>query len=148
MKILKQERGISLVEVVASIVILSIVIILGMSIFSQMEKTNSNSKENLDTANIGKELLFELKKINFTNINNKSISELNENFPIEVITLENNMKDLSFTGTYQYLDKIYGVNIYISKDVEMDTRSHRRVMIEVKNSRDNISSTFHGYLTN
>jgi len=143
-----KSQGFTLIEVVASIVILSMVLILGMSIFSQMEKTNSNSKENLDTANISKELLFELKKINFANINNTSISEINKNFPIEVKTLENNSNNLSLIGTYQYLGKVYGVNIYISKVVEIGTRSHRRVMIEIKNSRNNISSTVHGYLTN
>lgn len=148
MNLKKSQKGLTLIEVVASIVILSIVLILGMSIFSQMEKTNSNSKENIDTANIGKELLFELKKINFSNISNKSLNEINKNFPIEVMTLEDNGDDLFLIGTYQYLNKIYGVNIYISKDVEIGTRSHRRVMIDIKNSRDNISSTVHGYLTN
>ena len=148
MNLNKSQKGLTLIEVVASIVILSIVLILGMSIFSQMEKTNSNSKENIDTANIGKELLFELKKLNFSNISNTSLHEINKNFPIEVMTLEDNGDDLSLIGTYQYLNKIYGVNIYISKDVEIGTRSHRRVMIDIKNSRDNISSTVHGYLTN
>lgn len=148
MNLKKSQKGLTLIEVVASIVILSIVLILGMSIFSQMEKTNSNSKENIDTANIGKELLFELKKLNFSNISNTSLNEINKNFPIEVMTLEDNGDDLSLIGTYQYLNKIYGVNIYISKDVEIGTRSHRRVMIDIKNSRDNISSTVHGYLTN
>lgn len=152
MNLNKCQKGLTLIEVVASIVILSIVLILAISIFSQMVKTNSNSKENLETASIGKEILVEMKKIKFTSIHNKPISEINKTFPIKVTSIEantiQNIEYLSLIGTYQYFNNDYGITIHISKEIEENTKNYRRMKINIKNSRNNISSTIHGYLTN
>ena len=58
MKILKNEKGFTLIEVLASIVILSLVLISIMSIFPQMGMVNNQNEQKTQAINTAKEVLI------------------------------------------------------------------------------------------
>ncbi|SER85729.1 hypothetical protein [Psychrobacillus sp. OK032] len=62
---IKNTEGLTLIEVLASIVLLSIVIISFISIFPQMTLMNTKTEDNLQAANVGKELLVELRNYKY-----------------------------------------------------------------------------------
>lgn len=65
---LKNNKGLTLIEVLASIVILSIVIISFVALFPQMSLFNEKTEENLDAISIAKEVLVEMKSTKYTTI--------------------------------------------------------------------------------
>lgn len=65
---LKNNNGFTLIEVLASIVILSIVIVSFVALFPQMSLFNEKTKENLDAITIAKDVLVKMKSTKFTDI--------------------------------------------------------------------------------
>lgn len=60
---LKNEKGFTLVEILAALTILGIVFISFMTIFPQMSNLNERTETKLQTMNIAKSELVELKKL-------------------------------------------------------------------------------------
>ena len=62
---LKNNRGFTLIEILASVVLLTVVLSMFLSIFPQMANTNNRTGDNLDAANVGKEVLVRMKKLTY-----------------------------------------------------------------------------------
>lgn len=88
---LNNNNGLTLLEVLASIVILSIVVVSFLSLFPQMSLFNEKTKENLDAVTIAKELLVEMKSARYTAI----ISEPLTNLPDGLTIIENPTEPLT-----------------------------------------------------
>lgn len=78
MKPLNNERGFTLIEVVASIVIIAIVLISFSQLFIQTNKTAAKNNEKLVTVNLADAALVKLKSETFAK--NSSITNVNNYF--------------------------------------------------------------------
>ena len=78
MKFIKKERGFTLIEVVASIVIIGIVLISFSQLFIQSNKTAAHNNEKLVTINLADAALVKLKSESFTK--DASITDVNQYF--------------------------------------------------------------------
>lgn len=76
-KLLKNEKGLTLIEVLASIVLLSIVIVSFLSLFPQISNFNESTEENLQAAAVAKEVRV-LVKESSTNQHPQEFSFTNE----------------------------------------------------------------------
>lgn len=141
-------KGFTLIEILASIVLLTVVISLFLSIFPQMANTNNRNGDNLDAANVGKEILV-LVKDTYT-IESSSL-QLNGNIPDFTIA-DNTPSSILLEGFYETLRD----NFFI--EIEVDTlgaflnssvkNQLYQVTIRVYQSENstNVLTTTHGYI--
>lgn len=105
MKFLKEERGISLVEVVASIVLITIILISFFSFFIQSAKHTKFNEENLTSIEIAENIIANIRSnpTNYrTNVTNKKIENFKEqNDYIAFITIENGPNTLLKKATIE-----------------------------------------------
>lgn len=134
------NNGFTLIEVVASIVLLTIVLVIFSSIFLQMDNINGKNGDNLDAANAGKELLVELKKKSYSEITSGSLPTSITNYSIE------GSNPIIIKGNYIYLNRSFNFVISINDTIESGTQSLRRMKIEITNSSDSTLTTTHGWL--
>ncbi|MER2008533.1 MAG: prepilin-type N-terminal cleavage/methylation domain-containing protein [Psychrobacillus sp.] len=78
MKVLKEERGFSLIEVVASLIIITIVLLSFSQLFIQSNKIVHKNNEKLITVNLADAMLVRLKSESFSY--NPDFSNVNEYF--------------------------------------------------------------------
>jgi len=144
-------NGFTLLEVLASIVILSIVVVTFLSFFPQIDLFNKNAKDNLDSVAVAKELLAELKPFEYTEIDRSSN-------PITLSTdppTELSKDDLKSSSDFLVLHGMYrgkGITVTINKKEEMYDSSEyldkHEMKIEVFESIENSnpSSTIYGFI--
>lgn len=86
-KFIKRENGVSLVEVVASVVLISIILISFLGLIIQSNKTGKSSSDIVDATYIAQTELEEIYKMTKTKISDDSkiegniISDLSKNLP-------------------------------------------------------------------
>ncbi|MEK3954142.1 PulJ/GspJ family protein [Psychrobacillus sp. FSL K6-1464] len=142
---LKNNSGFTLIEILASVVLLTVVLSMFLSIFPQMANTNNRTGDNLDAANVGKEVLVKMKKMSYENITSKT------NLPIDNTTYTNSTNNIQIKGTYVTNVENYNVEININKthDVEINssTTRLRRFSIKILDDQNkNTLTTTYGYL--
>lgn len=137
----KNEKGMTLVELLAAITILGIVLLSIMYVFPQMTSSNLQTEIKLETMNLARAELVNLKE---------GIVELNllDSNPDKSTFAEFHRYTYSYSGT----DYVYEVDYYteakLQKDVELPlTGELNQVHIKVYNEDKLISETF-GYLLN
>ncbi|MCM3692243.1 type IV pilus modification PilV family protein [Neobacillus niacini] len=133
MKILKDEKGITLIEVLVSIAILSIVFISIMNLFPQMEKINLQNQDKSQAISTAKEILIQWQK------NDETTREKVNNL---------------FTGTpvggfYTTLEQGGSVRIMI-KETPSDNKSLKinlhQITVQILNDNGNVISETYGYV--
>lgn len=142
---LKNNSGFTLIEILASVVLITVVLSMFLSIFPQMANMNNRTGDNLEAANVGKEVLVKMKKLSYENITSKT------NLPIANTTYTNSTSNIQINGTYVTNVKNYNVEININKthDVEVNssTTRLRRFSIEILDDQNkNTLTTTYGYL--
>lgn len=142
---LKNNSGFTLIEILASVVLLTVVLSMFLSIFPQMANMNNRTGDNLDAANVGKEVLVKMKKLSYENITSKT------NLPIANTTYTNSTSNIQISGTYVTNDKNYNVKFNLNKtpDVEINnsTTKLRRFSIEILDDQNkNTLTTTYGYI--
>ena len=133
------ENGLTLIEVLASIVILSIVIISFLSLFSQITHSNQSTEYNLQAASIAKELsvLVKDEEINFT-------TPLVPSFINGTRTVSNTDSEIIIKGSY----KEFPVEITIRKDPNINKEGLIdlfQMKISIKNAQLNEVGYTYGY---
>lgn len=131
-------------EILASVVLLTVVISLFLTMFPQMANINNKNGENLDAANVGKELLVKMKKLTL----DKAI--LKENLPITISSnINSSSNPIIILGTYDSNNQSFKAKITIwpTPDVNGAQTLHR-MQIDIMNSNDRILTTTYGYLKN
>ncbi|MFJ7826936.1 type II secretion system protein J [Psychrobacillus sp. NPDC096623] len=144
----KNTNGFTLVEILASVVLLTVVISLFLSIFPQMSNMNNRNGENLDAANAAKELLM-LVKENYTL--DDSTNNLKGNI-LDFSISQNNTTSIIVEGTYKALnDKIFFAEVKIEKNGAISNSkidNLYQVTIKVKNRQEDSKAlaTTYGYI--
>lgn len=133
------EKGLTLIEVLASIVLLSIVIVSFLSLFPQITQFNNVTERNLQAAAVAKEIRVLVKEQDIDFITPTLKGRLSSLTPT---TTEN---DISFTGIYNS----FPVNIIINKskkEVSGVVQDLYQMKISVMNDTNKEISFTYGYL--
>lgn len=131
------QNGMTLVELLAAITILAVLFIGFLSIFPQMTKSNMQTEEKLETMNLAKIELVELKE--------GKLEKLHVLDPEPEIISNDEITRFRYEKEgYQYI-----VDYYIDHDLESDGHPKsvqlNKIHIKVNKSDNLISETF-GYL--
>ena len=140
---LKNNRGFTLIEILASVVLLTVVLSMFLSIFPQMANTNNRTGDNLDAANVGKEILVKMKKITYTEA--LSIT----NLPIkEPLSINKTTDPIIISGTYTSNEKSVKVSIslWTTPALSGTAQTLHNMKIDVLNSNGLILTSTYGYL--
>lgn len=133
MKILKEERGFSLIEVVASLVMITIVLLSFSQLFIQSNKTAAYNNEKLVAINMAEAELERLKMTPFI----EYLPTINSSSLYNFKTPQDIKKTL-------YSGNIYSLNINATQTSEEQKRKLINVVVTVKYK--NSQSTVEGYI--
>ena len=142
MRFLKEERGVSLVEVVASIVLITVILISFFTLFLQTKKTNVQSETIQDAtyvAQIEMEEIYSVSKYVPIGNQNEIINEL-KNKSYTYISTRNIACRTTLAAPEEVQSELkfekeslsYNVEVTVSKLCDYDKAGH--VLIEVSNS--------------
>jgi len=137
---LKNQKGLTLIEILASIVLFTVVIVLLLSVFPQMTNINNKTGENLDAANVGKEVLFLIKdKDNLTFNGSHFIGS------VPGLTIKESTSN-SLDGIYNsfYVEIIVGKEAFLEDEVANQLYTVEIIVKENKESK--ILTKTYGYI--
>ncbi|QUW22514.1 type II secretion system protein [Sporosarcina sp. Marseille-Q4063] len=134
-KYFRNDKGLSLIEVLASLVILGIVFVGFMTIFPQMTLFNKKTEIKLETMNLAREEIALIK-----NKKEPYVSPLNQNDINAIIlgtneTVIKNPVDLSKNAlriNYEKNDYIYEADFYTDPVPDLDSKIHPENIILYK----------------
>lgn len=149
MIIIRSEKGVTLIEVIASITILSIVLISIFNFFPQMGFMNKQNEDKIEGVNYTKQIMVKWK-------NSEEVRMLVPN------NLENLSKTKESANDYIYYDEVLKfddhytfkttrndikIDILIYRTDELNTKSGAyKIHVLAKNERGNILSESYGYI--
>jgi len=137
---ISNRGGFTLIEILASIVLLTVVISMFLSTFPHMSNINNRTGDNLEAANVAKELLVKFKNYKTTNDNFFKVTVTNALPP------RNNLLDPKIsTFIYDSFDIVLTIYPKSDANVNGSAQSLYLLKIEVMNG-DNTLTTTHGYL--
>ncbi|PZX07073.1 prepilin-type N-terminal cleavage/methylation domain-containing protein [Psychrobacillus insolitus] len=139
---LKNNSGFTLIEILASVVLLTVVLSMFLSIFPQMANMNNRTGDNLDAANVGKEVLVKMKKITYGDA--IEISKLTD-LPIENAKKISTSPNTVIEGNYNSFKVRMTIYPNASANVTGTAQSLYLMKIEVMNGNNTLTTT-HGYL--
>jgi prepilin-type N-terminal cleavage/methylation domain-containing protein len=162
MKIIEKhhtQKGLTLIEVLAAMVILGIVFIGIMTVFPQMSLFNEKTETKLDTMNLAREEMAKLTSITYEE---SDIPDLSEKFKEILNTKEDgtaintpNPYTLTIDNTnieyiiYSVVNSIdglpYTIHVYRNKDLN-GTISLYKVILQIKTTSTSPNSETYGYL--
>ncbi|MEO4053320.1 type II secretion system protein [Solibacillus sp. CAU 1738] len=148
--LLTSQRGFSLIEVVASIVIITIVLISFSQLFVQSNKTAAHNNEKLVTVNLADAALVKLRSETFTK--NSSITNVNDYFVDNVETDATKKKpprEIKMNGkTYSvsYVASQSATNVPNSNNSEKDLNLIK-VVVTVTAPDGKIKGSSEGYVS-
>ena len=140
MKSIKNERGITLVEVVASIVLITIILISFFAFFIQSKKTNSSSESINEATYIAQK---EMEKI-YSLSKQSSLANLSENYiygytfleeKINNCTSVSNIDPTSYGNIFSYQKQVNNFTSKITISTLCDYENAGNVLIEVSDSK-------------
>jgi prepilin-type N-terminal cleavage/methylation domain-containing protein len=142
------EKGLTLVEVLASITLLSIVLIAALSIFPQMGRVNNLNETKAQATNIAKEVLIDWKEANEV-----KIFITNPGHEDGFISAEPSLSYTQFAKDTEYYyftttRNKYDVEITIKKypDKKSNKASVHLITIKLLNSNGNVVGETFGYI--
>jgi len=147
------QKGLTLVEVLAALVILGIVFIGFMTIFPQMSLVNEKTETKLDTMNLAREEMSKLTgqpytQVDLSNMSPKFMSILNEDDDTKPYTVTK-MSDTTQYNTYKVeninSEFAYTVNVYKVQELE-GTISLYKVILQIYTGSTTPNSETYGYL--
>ncbi|WP_432358368.1 PulJ/GspJ family protein [Sporosarcina sp. UB5] len=134
------EKGMTLVEILAALVILGIVFIGFITIFPQMTNFNERTESKLETMNLARRELAELKDVT---------TERNNEFQDYINSTKG--KNANKISTYTYEKNGYQIRVDYYEDEDLKKNSHpnskqlHKIHIQVIKEGKVISETF-GYI--
>jgi prepilin-type N-terminal cleavage/methylation domain-containing protein len=156
MKLIKNEKGVTLIEVLAAVVILSIVLGSIMNFFPQMGFMNKGNGDKSQAINISKQDLIKWQKD--VGVQNFLASNGTGTLP----TLGTRLEDVTLTdGSYYHFGSTegsFGVDIYINKvkdnnlptstDPNISIRLNKAyfIKIQVSNTKGTVLTENYGYI--
>ncbi|OLS41521.1 prepilin-type N-terminal cleavage/methylation domain-containing protein [Bacillus sp. MRMR6] len=153
MKLLNNEEGVTLVEVLASITLLSIVLISMMGIFPQMGMLNNHNEDKAQAINIVKEVLIDWQDAAEVKAFIKEKNHTVGFTPIagnDKVAYTNFYYDVPDSGFYYFetTKAQYDVKIKIKKSpkINASTTQVNQIIVQLFNERGNIISETYGYV--
>ena len=147
-----KERGFSLIEVVASIVIIAILLISFSQLFIQANKTAAYNNEKLVTINLADAALARLqeetfaKNPSFTNVNNyfmdTSIKEPTEKKPPLAILMNGKSYSITYTASQNSKKELITNSTYSEKELDLI-----KVVVTVTAPDGKIKGSSEGYVS-
>jgi len=132
------NNGFTLIEILASIVLLTVVISLFLSIFPQMGNMNQRNGDNLKAANVGKEVLVLVKKDKFTQFSSNSTLSIKTTIPN--LTRVGNTFPIIYKGTYKNWGESFFVQIRIEGVGELQAPSDFKQFHQLHQVRIDVDS--------
>ncbi|WP_339214824.1 prepilin-type N-terminal cleavage/methylation domain-containing protein [Solibacillus sp. FSL W8-0372] len=134
MNVLQKENGFSLIEVVASIVIITIILLTFSQLFIQSNKTAAYNNEKLVLINLADGQLERIQALSFSNITELRgyISSTN-NIPIQL-------------NNKEYMVKIEETNYKVNGNQKQSFSDYNLVHLSVSVSINNSKSVAEGYV--
>lgn len=141
-----EEKGFTLVEVLASIVIISVILLGVVNLFTFTNKTAISNNNKLVTTHLAKATIERIKiqpntYFSFNNITSEEISYT-----------KNNCKPTNCTGLYQFNvnDELYNVTVTVSQTNRQSIKEEElglvNIVVEVKHDEKKLKSTVEGYV--
>jgi uncharacterized pyridoxamine 5'-phosphate oxidase family protein len=152
MKILKGEKGVTLVEVLASITLLSIVLITTMNIFPQMGMLNKHNEDKAQAINMAKEILIDWQEADEVEefIKENRTSGFTPIAGNPKVAYTNFSYDTEADGYYYFITTKdqYDVHIKIKKSPKINSSSGQvnQITVQLLNERGNVVSETYGYV--
>ncbi|MEH7417112.1 type II secretion system protein [Neobacillus drentensis] len=152
MEILKNEKGLTLIEVVVSIVILSIVLISLMSIFPQMSLLNNQNEQKTQAINTAKEVLINWKE---SQVVKTFLQSSNQTTGFTPAYVDENINYTLFSLTkftnYYYFETTkdeYKVQIKIKRTPDNNSNNSfvNQIDVQLFNSKGNMVAETYGYV--
>ncbi|MEW9053300.1 MAG: prepilin-type N-terminal cleavage/methylation domain-containing protein [Neobacillus sp.] len=147
-EIRNNEKGITLVEVLTSITLLSIVLITALSIFPQMGRVNNLNETKAQATNIAKEVL-----ISWKDSDEVKVFIINPNQTAGFVSTKPSLAYTNFNSDYDfyYFDTTrddYDVKITIKKDPDKQSKksSVHHILVQLFNSKGNKVGESFGYI--
>jgi competence protein ComGC len=142
MNFFKSEKGVTLVEVLASITLLSIVLITLMNIFPQMGMMNNHTKLKAQGVNTAKEVLLKWQNDH---------DKLKNFFATPDVSVIPEYKPISGNAyNFEYVNGEFLVNVKINKNFSKSSDLYNAHLIVVKlyniNKTDTVVSETYGYV--
>lgn len=150
MKQLKNERGFTLIEVVASLVIITIVLISFSQLFVQSNKTANYNNEKLTTINLADAALVKLKSLPLTK--DTSITDVNSYL---IDSIESNPQKMKPVKAIELNGKLYNVTYVASQSKDVITNAKNteeqlnliKVIVTVTAPDGKIKGSSEGYVS-
>jgi prepilin-type N-terminal cleavage/methylation domain-containing protein len=143
-KTIRNEKGVTLIEVLLAMAILSIILVSVMNLFPQMGLMNKQNEEKTQGINTAKQLLIEWQNDN--EIREYLVYPTGE-IPKSGELIENGNEDY-YLFKYYYEPRNYNVQVTIYKDFEIDSEKNeaRRIYVKLYNERNVKVSETYGYV--
>lgn len=131
------EKGVTLIEVLVAMTLLSIILISFMNIFPQMGLTNKHNENKTQAINTAKEILIDWQ--NAQDIKNFLVNQSITPIPRGGLLVGND---------YVFTDRIgnYDVTIKIKKNSDLSTSPSKAHLIQIVLKNGNITSETQGYV--
>jgi prepilin-type N-terminal cleavage/methylation domain-containing protein len=144
----QNEKGVTLIEVLASIVILSIILMSVMKFFPQMGFMNKQNEDKTQAINIAKEILInwqESSEVKWFLVKKDQVTGFIS------VDAKVEYKNFNSDADYYYFETskdIYNVHIKIKKSPSTSSRlsSVHSIVIQLLNKKGNVVSETYGYV--
>jgi Prokaryotic N-terminal methylation motif len=152
MELLKEEKGVTLVEVLLAMTLLTIILVSFLGMFPQMGFVNNLNQDKAQATNIAKEILINWEKSTEVQTFLRSSSQTSGFLPTHVNDFVHytHFDPNKFTGYYYFetTKDIYDVQIKIRKSPNNSSNnSHiHQIIIQLLNDRGNVVSETFGYI--
>lgn len=152
MELIKEEKGVTLIEVLLAMTLLSIILISFLGMFPQMGTVNKINQDKAQATNIAKEILINWENSTVVQTFLRSSSQTSGFLPNHVNDFVNytNFDPIKFPDFYYFetTNDIYDVQIKIKKSPNNSSNnSHiHQIVIQLLNERGNVVSETFGYI--
>ncbi len=150
MGMVQNEKGVTLLEILISMAILSIILVTFMNFFPQMGFMNQQNKDKIQGINTAKELLVkwqgseEVKDFLEADAKNALVKNPENNIDYDVYT--NNEDDSYYFFKTNTSDFTIEIRINKTSDYKTLTTKAHQIHVQLKNSRGSLISESYGYV--
>lgn len=146
------EKGLTLLEVLLSIVILTIILVTVMNFFPQMGFMNKQNEDKQQATNLAKkELIYWQETLGNSSDFENFKKNPKQDYPFirEDDTVSDNTSTITIkTNTTRSTNSIFNVEVIINKDSDLDSEPTKAYPIDIKlfKNKDTLVSETYGYV--
>ena len=148
MKVIQNNKGVTLVEVLAAMAILSIILISIMNIFPQMGMMNKQNEEKAQGINTAKQLLIEWSNKDEVKNALKLDDPASRVWPVGYVQENEDTRNYYLFSLTEPVKAVIKINKTpdLNKTGEERQYQAHQIKVEIKNDRDIVVSETYGYV--